>query len=187
MVVHRLCQIPVAFLYFPTVGLHPGLTAFHSSAWCRERLYMQKNVTFAFFSSFHILWSWWYDSSEPVPSTSSEPVDVRSPTQEGKQTSQESASTSERLRSNQALVKNLILSLDAHNHVDDYSGTLGDVRKTKQTNKNVDDDGGSQLELEETKSNAVIRQACTEFCSRCKRQSQLGKCGIVLKNRCQCV
>ena len=29
----------------------------------------------------------------------------------------------------------LILSLDAHNHVDDYSGTLGDVRKTKQTNK----------------------------------------------------
>ena len=25
----------------------------------------------------------------------------------------------------------LLLSLDAHNHVDDYSGTFGDVRKTK--------------------------------------------------------
>ena len=38
-------------------------------------------------------------SSEIVPSTSSEPVDIRLPTQEGKQTSQESASTRERLRS----------------------------------------------------------------------------------------
>ena len=36
------------------------------------------------------------DSSEPVPSTSFEPVDNRPPTQEGKQTSQESASASER-------------------------------------------------------------------------------------------
>ena len=26
----------------------------------------------------------------------------------------------------------LLLSLDAHNHVDDYSGTLGNVCKTKQ-------------------------------------------------------
>ena len=38
VVVHCLCQIPVALLYFPTIVLHPGLTAFHSSAWCRERL-----------------------------------------------------------------------------------------------------------------------------------------------------
>ena len=46
------------------------------------------------------------DSAEPVPSTSSELVDNRLSTQEGKQTSQELASTSERLRSVQALVKN---------------------------------------------------------------------------------
>ena len=49
------------------------------------------------------------DSSEPVPSTSSEPVDMRLPAQEGKQTSQESASTttSERLKSNQAPMKDV--------------------------------------------------------------------------------
>ena len=35
-------------------------------------------------------------SSEPVPSTSSEPDDIRQHTQDGKQTSQESASTNER-------------------------------------------------------------------------------------------
>ena len=42
-----------------------------------------------------------------LPSTSSEPVNIRLPTQEGKQTSQESASTRERLRSNQVPVKNV--------------------------------------------------------------------------------
>ena len=44
------------------------------------------------------------DSSKPVPSTSTELTDNRLPTQEGKQTSQESASTSEWPRSNQAPV-----------------------------------------------------------------------------------
>ena len=47
------------------------------------------------------------DSSKPVPSTNSELVDNRLPTQESKQTSQESASTRERLRSNQAPVTNV--------------------------------------------------------------------------------
>ena len=47
------------------------------------------------------------DSSEPAPSTSSELVDNRVPTQEGKQASQKSASTSKRPRCNQALVKNV--------------------------------------------------------------------------------
>ena len=41
------------------------------------------------------------DSSEPVPSTSSEPVDNSPPTQEGKQTSQKSRNTSDSPRSNQ--------------------------------------------------------------------------------------
>ena len=48
------------------------------------------------------------NSFKPVPSTSSVPVDNRPPTQEGKQISQESASTSKWLRSNQAPVKRLI-------------------------------------------------------------------------------
>ena len=43
------------------------------------------------------------DSAEPVPSTSSKLVNNRPPTQEGTQTSQESASTSERPRFNQVL------------------------------------------------------------------------------------
>ena len=47
------------------------------------------------------------DSSEPVPFSSSEPIECRPPTQEGKQKSQESGSTSERPRFNQALVKNV--------------------------------------------------------------------------------
>ena len=47
------------------------------------------------------------DSAEPDPSTSSELVDDRLSTQEGKQTSQELANTSERLKSIQALVKNV--------------------------------------------------------------------------------
>ena len=47
------------------------------------------------------------DCSEPVPSISSELADNRPPIQEGKQTSEESASTSERPRSNQAPVKNV--------------------------------------------------------------------------------
>ena len=47
------------------------------------------------------------DNSESVHSTSSEPVDNRPPAQEGKQTSQESASISKRLRSNQTSVKNV--------------------------------------------------------------------------------
>ena len=44
--------------------------------------------------------------SEPVPSTSSKPVDNRPHAQEGKQTSQGSVSTSEKSRSNQVLEKN---------------------------------------------------------------------------------
>ena len=47
------------------------------------------------------------DSSEPVPFSSSEPFECRPPTQEGKQKSQASVSTSERPRFNQALVKNV--------------------------------------------------------------------------------
>ena len=46
------------------------------------------------------------DSFKPVPSTSFEPVDNRLLTQEGKLTSQESASTSESPRSNEAPVRN---------------------------------------------------------------------------------
>ena len=46
-------------------------------------------------------------SSETAPYTSSEPVDSRPSTQEGKQTSQESASTSKSLRYNLAPVKNV--------------------------------------------------------------------------------
>ena len=44
------------------------------------------------------------DSSEPVPSARSEPVDKRLPTQKGKQTSQESASVRKWPRSNWAAV-----------------------------------------------------------------------------------
>ena len=47
------------------------------------------------------------DSSEPVPSTSSESVDNRLSTQEGKQTSQESVSTCKSPRPNQAPVINV--------------------------------------------------------------------------------
>ena len=59
---------------------------------------MQKKV-FPFFYSHD-------DCSELVPSISSELADNRLPIQEGKQTSEESASTSERPRSNKAPVKN---------------------------------------------------------------------------------
>ena len=55
------------------------------------------------------------DSSNPVPSTSSELVDNGSPTQEGKQTSQESASASEGPRSDRAAGK----------HVDCHGGSQG--------------------------------------------------------------
>ena len=61
-----------------------------------------------------------HDSSEPVPSTSSEPVDNRPPTQEGKQTSQESASTSERTRSHQAPVKICQIAMEAGSHARGY-------------------------------------------------------------------
>ena len=75
----------------------------------------QKTLSLVFFSCFFpvmiILNSFTIlNSFKPVPSASSEPVDNRPPTQEGKQTSQESASTSKRLRSNQAPVKTLIAS-----------------------------------------------------------------------------
>ena len=61
----------------------------------------QKTLTCFFFFHGHD------DNSESVHSTSSEPVDNRPPAQEGKQTSQESASISKRLRSNQSSVKNV--------------------------------------------------------------------------------
>ena len=77
-------------------------------------------------------------SSKPVLSTSSKPVDIRPPTQDGKQTSQESASTSERPRSNQAPVIKMLTAME-----------------------------GPKLEVAEC--SAVIRQARTEFFSRCKR------------------
>ena len=51
-------------------------------------------------------------SSKPILFTSSETDDKRLPTQEGKQTSQESVSTSERPRSNQALqVKKTLIAM----------------------------------------------------------------------------
>ena len=58
------------------------------------------------------------DSFKPVPSTSFEPVDNRLLTQEGKLTSQESASTSESPGSNQAPVRNV----DCHGgpHIQGY-------------------------------------------------------------------
>ena len=48
----------------------------------------------------------------PLPSTSSEPNDIRQHTHDGKQTSQESARTNERLRSNQAPVKNVQITME---------------------------------------------------------------------------
>ena len=62
---------------------------------------MQKTLTFFLF--FHTR----DDSSEPVPSSSSELVDNRLPPQEGKKPSQESASTCGRPRPSQAPVKNV--------------------------------------------------------------------------------
>ena len=47
------------------------------------------------------------DISKAVPSTSSELVDNRPPTREGRQIRQEPVRTSESLRSNQALVRNV--------------------------------------------------------------------------------
>ena len=58
---------------------------------------------------FFLFFSWSRDdSSEPVPFTSSKPVDNRPPTEECKQTSRESASTKERPRSNQVPVRNIV-------------------------------------------------------------------------------
>ena len=65
---------------------------------------MQQTLTGSFFFSF--IFCSPDHSSETAPYTSSEPVDSRPSTQEGKQTSQESASTSKRLRYNLAPVKN---------------------------------------------------------------------------------
>ena len=47
------------------------------------------------------------DSSPLVPSTTSEPAHNRPPTQDGKQTSQESVNTSNKPRANQAPVKHV--------------------------------------------------------------------------------
>ena len=65
------------------------------------------------------------------------------PNEEGKQTSQESASISKRLRSNQASVKNVdnLIAME-----------------------------GPKLEDAKSKSSAVICQACTELRSRRKKQ-----------------
>ena len=52
---------------------------------------MQKNQIFFFFRSHDT------DSSKPFPSTSSEHVDNRPPTQEGKQASQGNANTREKM------------------------------------------------------------------------------------------
>ena len=59
----------------------------HNVTLTKVKKIMQKTLTF------------YNDSSEPVPSTSSELVDNRLPAQEGKQTSQESASASKKPRS----------------------------------------------------------------------------------------
>ena len=73
-----------------------GLTTFYSS------VYVAKDNTENCFLCSHD------DSSKSFPSTSSELVDsIWVPTQEGKQTSQESGSTSESPRANQALVRNV--------------------------------------------------------------------------------
>ena len=56
-------------------------------------------------------------STKPVHSTSSELADSRPPAQEGKQTSKEYANTSESLRSNQALERNVI-AMEGPKHED---------------------------------------------------------------------
>ena len=71
------------------VSLYAGPSTFRSSAQCCEK--QRRKLSF-----FHSR----YDSSNLVPSASSERLDNRLPTEEGKQTSQESVS-------NQTLVSNV--------------------------------------------------------------------------------
>ena len=52
------------------------------------------------------------DSAEPVPSTSSKLVNNRPPTQEGTQTSQESASTSEKAKIESGTVWNMLIAME---------------------------------------------------------------------------
>ena len=82
------------------IQLLAGLTTFCISAKCKRQ---HRKLGLVFFKVVIIY------SFKPVPASSSERVDNRLPTQEGKQTSQESASTSESQRSNQnqALVVNI--------------------------------------------------------------------------------
>ena len=94
-------SLPTGVCQFPAVYWHAGPATCCSLA-CHERqcrkLWL---VLFSFLFCSHD------HSSETAPYTSSEPVDNRPFTQEGKQTCQESASTSKRLRYNQAPVKNV--------------------------------------------------------------------------------
>ena len=76
------------------------LTAFCRSASC-HKIQCRKHWPFFFFFCSH------ENSSEPVPSTSAEPADIRPPTQEGR-TGQESASTNKRPRLNQVPVKDVL-------------------------------------------------------------------------------
>ena len=112
-------SLSLCFWYFPAVHLHAGLTTlnFCNSAKRHERQ-LWKLWHFFYYFYFYFIRS--HDSSEPVPSTSSEPVDNRPPTQEGKQTSQESASTSERPRSHQAPVKICQIAMEAGSHSRGY-------------------------------------------------------------------
>ena len=82
--------------------MHAGPTPFFSSASCRER--QCRKLTF-FLRSCD-------DSSEAFPSTSSKPADIRSPTQESKQTSQESASASKKQALNRHQLKMFQFTMD---------------------------------------------------------------------------
>ena len=101
MVADCLWQFLAALLIVILVSHHSficmqGLTTFYSS------VYVAKDNTENCFLCSHD------DSNKSVPSTSSELVDsIWVPTQEGKQTSQESGSASESSRANQALVRNV--------------------------------------------------------------------------------
>ena len=92
-----------SFLLFVCIQGRPHFTA-------------QQNITKDSAENFLLLLSWYLNIIyQSFPSTCTEPVDDRQSTQEGKQTSQESASTSKSLISNQALCvgeKMLILTLE---------------------------------------------------------------------------
>ena len=124
VVVHCLCQFPAILL-----------VSCHSFTYMTDHIFRaQRNIMTCFF----LIWLFFNDSSEPVPSTSSEQVNNRPPTR-----------VNESARNLPVPAKGQELSM-----------LQWKMLIAMESPK-----------LEDTKSSAVVRWACTELCTICERQN----------------